>query len=80
MKKNKKIPFLKCFSQEEIKRFPNDWITKSEIAKHVLQDISSNDNNDNLTNKIILIKPNIWGSIFYESQVLEGTYVSSISD
>ena len=43
MKTNKKFPFLQCFSQKEIKRFPNGWITKSEIAKHVLQDISSND-------------------------------------
>ena len=64
MKTNKKFPFLKCFSQEEIKRFPNGWITKSEIARHVLQDISSNDDDDNLISKIILIKPNIWGQDF----------------
>ena len=61
MKTNKKILFLKCFSQEEIKRFPIGCITKSEIAKHVLQDISSKDDDDNLMSKIILIKPNIWG-------------------
>ena len=48
MKTNKKFPLLKCFTQEEIKRFHNGWITKSEIAKHVLQDISNNDDDDNL--------------------------------
>ena len=79
---NKKILFLKCFSQEEIKRFPNGWITKSEIAKHVLQDISNNDDDDdNLINKIILIKPNIWGPDFMNHKYWkEHTYHPSLTN
>ena len=81
MKTNKKFPFLKCFSQEEIKRFPNGWITKSEIAKHVLPDISSNYNDDNLINKIILIKPNIWGQDFMNHKYWkEHTYHPSLTN
>ena len=58
--KSKKFRFLKCFSKNDKARFPKGWITKSEVTKNILQDISS-DNDDDLINKIILIKPNIWG-------------------
>ena len=81
MKTNKKFPFLKYFSQEEIKRYLNGWITKSEIAKHVLQDISSNDDDDNLINKTILIKPNIWGPDFMNHKYWkEHTYHPSLNN
>ena len=60
MKPKKKFAFLKCFSTNDIARFPNGWIAESEVRKHVLRCISS-DNDDDLIGKIILIKPNIWG-------------------
>ena len=61
MTTKKKFRFLKCFSKNEKVRFPTGWIAKSEITKHVLQDLSSNDNDNTLNGKIIFIKPNIWG-------------------
>lgn len=60
--KNKKFQFLKCFNKNDIEKFPNGWITKSDVPKLVLEDIASNDDDDNLINKILLIPPNIWGN------------------
>ena len=60
MTTKKKFPFLKCFSKNDIATFPNGWIAESKVTKHVLQGISSDDDDD-LVGKIIFIKPNIWG-------------------
>ena len=60
MKTKEQFPFLKCFSTNDIARFPNGWIAESEITRHVVRCISS-DGDDDLVGKIILIKPNIWG-------------------
>ena len=67
MKTKNKFRFLKCFSKKDIERFPHGWIKNSEVAKHVLQEIST-DNDDDLINKIILIRPNIWGQNVLESK------------
>ena len=63
MKTKNKFRFLRCFTKNDIERFPNGWVTKSEVTKHVLEDLSSNedDDDDDLIDKIILIQPNIWG-------------------
>ena len=68
MKTKDKFRFLKCFSKKDITRFPNGWITKLEVTKHVLREISTDDDDD-LINKIILVRPNIWGQ-----EVLENKY------
>ena len=67
MKTKNKFRFLKCFSKKDIERFPHGWIKKSEVAKHVLQEIST-DNDDDLIKKIILVRPNIWGQNVLESK------------
>ena len=59
--KNTKFQFQKYFNKFDVEKFPNGWVTKSEITKLVLQDIASNDD-DKLINKILLIPPNIWGN------------------
>jgi len=67
MKTKDKFSFLKCFSKKDVTSFPNGWITKSEVTKHVLREISTDDDDD-LINKIILVRPNIWGQDVLENE------------
>ena len=74
MKTKDKFCFLKCFSKKDITSFPNGWITKSKVTKHVLREISTDDDDD-LINKIILVRPNIWGQDVLEKKYWkEDTY------
>ena len=81
MKTKNKFRFLRCFTKKDIERFPNGWVTKSEVTKHVLQDILSNDDNDDLIDKIILIKSNIWGQDILKNKYWKAdTYHPSLTN
>ena len=81
MKTKNKFRFLRCFTKKDIERFPNGWVTKSEVTKHVLQDLSSNDDDDDLIDKIILIQPNIWGQDILKNEYWKAnTYHPSLTN
>ena len=78
--KNTKFQFHKYFNKFDVEKFPNGWVTKSEITKLVLQDIASNDD-DKLINKILLIPPNIWGNDELDNEYWKNeTYHPSLKD
>ena len=81
MKTKNKFRFLRCFTKKDIERFPNGWVTKSEVTKHVLEDLSSNDDDDDLIDKIILIQPNIWGQHILKNEYWKAdTYHPSLTN